>query len=82
MSRSKRGSPIACPPGMYKEDKHESKLNEMHSALHALGDKIRKPFARSGEKLLPKNLREHEAPEAAEARKHIDHLHKRMRGGK
>lgn len=63
-------------------DKHQEKLSEMHSALHALGDKIRKPFPNHGEKLLPKNLREQEPEGSAEARKHIDNLHAAMKGCK
>jgi hypothetical protein len=67
---------------MPKMDKHEGMLNEMHSALHSLGDKIRKPFGRDGDKLLPRRLRPSEAPEAKAARKHIEHLHRAMRGEK
>jgi hypothetical protein len=64
---------------MDHQDAHESKLSEMHDALYSLGDKIRKPYPRNGEKLLPKDLRAEEKPEAAAARKHIDALHKAMK---
>jgi len=63
---------------MDHQSPHDKKLSEMHSALYTLGDKIRKPFARDGEKLLPKNLRAQEPKEARQARKHIDALHKAM----
>ena len=82
---AKRGKPGAArlmDAGMPERDKHESKLDEMHSALYALGDKIRKPFMRDGEKLLPKGLRSTETPEAKAARSHIDNLHAAMKGCK
>jgi hypothetical protein len=60
---------------MPEEDKHEKKLRQMHDALYSLGDRIRKPFNRDGEKLLPKGLRSSETPESKQAREHIDRLH-------
>jgi len=69
-------------PSFPKMDPHEEKLSQMHSALHNLGDKIRKPFSGSGDKLLPKALRSAEPKEAKMARKFIDNMHKSMKGGK
>jgi hypothetical protein len=64
-------------------DKHEQMLNDMHDALHQLGNKIRKPYSSgSGDKLLPKALRPSEPAGASAARAHIARLHKGMRGGK
>jgi hypothetical protein len=60
-------------------DKHEAMLDEMHGALYALGDKIRKPYPRSGDKLLPTSLQESDSPEAKAAREHIECLHKAMK---
>jgi len=65
-----------------EQDAHEAKLSEMHDALYSLGDKIRKPYPGRGEKLLPKDLRSQEKPEAEAARKHIDTLHRTMKGKK
>lgn len=81
---AKRGKPGAgrLMDAMPERDKHEAKLDEMHSALYALGDKIRKPFNRGGEHLLPKDLRSTETPEAKAARAHIDSLHSAMKGCK
>jgi len=62
-----------------KMDKHEGMLDEMHDALYSLGHKIRKPFPGKGEKLLPRGLRQSEAPEAKAARRHITRLHRAMR---
>lgn len=67
---------------MDQQSPHEKKLSEMHSALYSLGDKIRKPHQSDGEKLLPKDLRSREPKEAKQARKHINALHKAMKGEK
>lgn len=64
--------------GLPKQDKHEKMLSDMHSALYALGDKIRKPYRSDGEKLLPMALQESESPEAKLARNHIECLHRAM----
>ena len=69
----------AYPADNPVEDKHEKMLDEMHSALHTLGSKIRKPFQSRGDKLLPKALAPAEDPEAALARAHIEDLHKTMK---
>jgi hypothetical protein len=55
-------------------------LSEMHDALYTLGNKMRKPFQSTGDKLLPKGLAPAEAPEAAMARLHVETLHKAMKG--
>jgi hypothetical protein len=68
--------------GMAEQSPHEKKLSEMHDALYSLGDKIRKPYPRSGEKLLPAELQEQEPDGAKAARKHIDNLHAAMKGCK
>jgi hypothetical protein len=65
-----------------KQDKHEQMCDEMNDAVYTLRDKIRKPFPRNGEKLLPANLREAEKPEARVARKHIARLHKAFKAEK
>lgn len=80
--RGKPGSARLDVPAMPEEDKHERKLRQMHDALYSLGDKIRKPFGRDGDKLLPKGLRSSETPESKAARTHIDSLHKAMSGEK
>lgn len=61
-----------------KMDADEEKVSQMHSALYALSDKIRKPFKSSGEKLLPKSLQSPTNPEAKAARAHIRKLHGAM----
>ena len=68
--------------GPMEQDAHETKLSEMHDALYSLGDKIRKNHPGRGEKLLPKELQSAEKPEAKSARKHIDNLHRAMKGEK
>lgn len=70
------------PLGMVHRDKHEQMLDDMHGALSSLGDKIRKPFQPSGEKLLPADLQNAEKPEAKAARKHIEKLHGAFKGHK
>lgn len=73
---------MAMAMAMPEQDKHEGMLSQMHDALYALGDKIRKPFARNGEKLLPKKLQSGESPESKAARGHIEALHAAMKGCK
>jgi hypothetical protein len=77
---SKRTKPGADHISMPAEEPHEGMLREMHDALYQLGDKARKPFSGNGSKLLPKDLRNEEAPEAKAARGHIATLHKMMKG--
>lgn len=76
----KRSNPVAID--MPKMDPHEEMLSDMHSALSALGDKIRKPYAAHGEKLLPKNLRTSDNPDSKHAKKHIKRLHKAFKAEK
>lgn len=64
------------------EDRHQQKAREMHDAIYALQDKIRKPYNSGGDKLLPKDLRSSDTPEARAARAHIDMLHTAMKGCK
>jgi len=78
----KRKNPTVSEVPAMEQDAHESKLSEMHDCLYALGDKIRKPYPGRGEKLLPKELQSREKPEGKAARKHIDALHKAMKGEK
>lgn len=68
---------------MPKQSKHEKMLSDMHDALYTLGDKIRKPFKRPSNALVPKLLQK-EDPErhAVEAKQHIAKMHKTMRGMK
>ena len=77
-----RKNPTVSSIPQMEQDPHEKKLSEMHDALYSLGDKIRKPYGRDGDKLLPKDLRAEEKPEAKAARAHIDALHKAMKGEK
>ena len=82
---AKRGKPGAnrvVALDMPEQDKHQGLLSEMHDALYSLGEKIRKPFNRGGEKLLPKPLRSSETPESKAARAHIQNLHKSMKACK
>jgi hypothetical protein len=79
---AKRSNPTLAQAGLPKMDAHESKLQEMHDALYVLGDKIRKPYKRSGEKLLPKDLQTAESDESRAARNHINALHDAMKGEK
>ena len=72
-----RKNPIA--PMEIHQDKHDKMLSEMHSALYTLGDKIQKPSPRSGEKLLPENLRQQAPKGAKAARRHIQRIHRAMR---
>lgn len=58
------------------QTKHEKMLSEMHSALYTLGDKVRKPMPRDGEKLLPKSLRTPSSPDVKDAESQIECLHK------
>lgn len=78
---AKRGKPGAdrAVPMMVHQDKHERMLSEMHDALYTLGNKIRKPMGGHGEKLLPKSMQSHEAPEAKAARSHIEDIHTAMK---
>lgn len=73
-----RKNPLALD--VPKMDKHEQMCADMNSAIYTLSDKIRKPYPREGEKLLPKKLRTSEAPGSKEARKHIERLHRAFRG--
>jgi len=68
--------------GMDRRDKHEQMIGDMHDALYSLGDKIRKPLAHDGDKLLPVELQQHEKPEAKAARKHVEKLHRAFKGHK
>ena len=68
--------------GMAKQAKHEQQLDEMHSALYALGDKARGGGARDGAKLLPSRLSGEESPEVAQAKKHIATLHGHFKAAK
>lgn len=61
--------------GIDYQSKHEKMISEMHSALYALGDKVRTPMPRDGEKLLPSALREQESPDVAAAKAHVERLH-------
>ncbi len=61
--------------------KHEQMLDEMHSALHALGDLVRKPYPREGDKLLPSSMSP-DMPGAESARKHIEMLHSVFKAAK
>ena len=65
-------------PSVPKQDKHESMVSNMHSALYSLSDKMRKPYPNDGDKLLPSNLKTKEKPESKAARKHVEKLHKAM----
>jgi hypothetical protein len=76
---NRKNPSVPSVASMPKPDKHQNMLDEMHGALYSLSDKIRKPFPRSGEKLVPKALREEENPEAALARKHIETIHSAMK---
>jgi hypothetical protein len=58
-----------------EQSPHEKKLSEMHSALYALGNKVRKPMPSEGENLLPAELQQQESPEVAAAKAHVDALH-------
>ena len=78
---SKRGNPVEIA-GSFKPDKHEEMCNEMNDAIYSLRDQISKPFARSGEKLLPSKLRTSEKPGAKQARRHIARLHKAFKAEK
>jgi len=75
-----RKNPTAI--GEVRRDKHEQMTSDMHDALYTLGDKIRKPYPRAGEHMLPSNLQEGEKPEAKAARKHIERLHKAFKSAK
>lgn len=79
---ARKNPTVSEVPAMVERDAHESKLDEMHSALYTLGDKIRKPYPRGGDKLLPKKLRNQEPEGSKDARAHIDSLHKAMKGEK
>jgi hypothetical protein len=80
---SKRKNPVASLVSSdFHEDPQQKKLSEMHGALHSLGDKIRKPYPNSGDKLLPKELVPAESDDSKMARKHIDNLHAAMKGCK
>jgi hypothetical protein len=68
--------------GVDNMSEEEQMCSDMHSALHSLSDKVRKPFAGSGDKLLPKGLRATERPEARAARKHIRRLHRAFKSEK
>jgi len=68
--------------GMDSMSKEEQMCSDMHSALSSLSDKMRKPYASNGDKLLPKDLQANEKPEAKAARGHIRRLHKAFRGAK
>lgn len=76
-----RSNPVSVHEDM-KRDKHEEMCDDMHSALYSLSDKVRKPHATNGDKLLPKTLQSREKPEAKSARKHIARLHRAFRGEK
>jgi hypothetical protein len=82
MARKAPKNRMSLEVGMPEMDKHEKMLDEMHGALYSLSDKIRKPYPRSGEKLLPKELQPEEAEGSKAARKHIETLHESMKGCK
>jgi len=68
-------------PSIIKRDKHQTMLDEMHSALSSLGDAVRTPYPNDGDKLLPSSV--HPAmPGAEAARKHIETLHKAFKSVK
>lgn len=75
-----RTNPVAISQD--RQDKHEQMCSEMHDCLYNLSDKMRKPFPRSGEKLLPGHLQESEKPEAKAAKAHIERLHKAFKAAK
>lgn len=62
-----------------QQSEHEKLLGEMHDALYALGDRVRKPYPRDGDKLLPEELQRTELPETRTAKKYIVKLHKQMK---
>lgn len=61
-------------PSIVSRDKHQTMLDEMHSALSSLGDQVRTPYPSDGDKLLPAGVKP-EKPGAQAARKHIEALH-------
>jgi len=75
---ARKNPTIAMP----KMDKHEQMCSDMNSAIYALSDKIRKPYPRSGDKLLPSHLQEHESDDSKSAKKHIERLHKAFKAEK
>jgi hypothetical protein len=76
----KRSNPTLI--GMDAGSPEEQMCSDMHSALHTLSDKVRKPYSSSGDHLLPKPLQANERPEAKQARKHIRRLHKAFKSEK
>jgi hypothetical protein len=75
-----RTNPVAISE--IRRDKHDQMISDMQDALYNLSDKIRKPYPRAGEKLLPGDLQEGEKPEAKAARRHIELLHKGFKSAK
>jgi hypothetical protein len=75
MGARKKASAMRGMIGMPEQSKHEKMLSDMHSALYALGNKVRKPSPAEGEKLLPEALQQTEAPEVAAAKSHVETLH-------
>jgi len=75
MAGRKKASAMRGLISMPEQSKHEKMLSEMHSALYALGNKVRKPMPSEGEKLLPAELQQAEAPEVASAKAHVETLH-------
>lgn len=71
----KKASAMRGLIGMPEQSKHEKMLSEMHDALYTLGNKVRKPMPSSGEKLLPADLKQQEAPEVSAAKAHVEKLH-------
>lgn len=67
---------------MPKQSKHEKMLSDMHDVLYTLGDKIRKPFSRPYNALIPKALAKMPTDQGDMAKKHIEVLHKGMKKGK
>jgi hypothetical protein len=75
MARKKASQSRSVLVSPYQPSPTEKKLDEMHSALYALGSKVRKPTPSEGEKLLPAELQQQESPEVAAAKTHVDALH-------
>lgn len=71
-NRMKEGGMIDMP----EQSKHEKMVSEMHDALYSLGDRIREPMERPGDKLLPEHLKKSPTKHGAMAKKQIECLHR------
>lgn len=79
MKRGKPGANHIVSMDVPQMDKHEKMASEMHDAIYQMQDKMRKPYPRTGSKLLPAKLQSTETPESKMARAHIEKMHAAMK---